>query len=352
MWYTGNSPQDPSKSIDTIFPSTGSVGIALSRDGITWTRSGGVVEGVRGPEAATDVGRCLAPNSDDWWWHDTMHLHAGDCQILSNSSVANNVGVYWMFYSGGNFEVSTLPQGILSNSNDSTEDTREIEGLKLRPGLAMSQDGRNWARIEAEHHTGALFDVGESGEWDELFIAAPQVVAAGPRDLRMYYHSYDAGKKKFLVGVATSVDGFKWDKKGVVFEGGADSDAFDGMGAANKCVVRDIDSKKFFMFYEAVAKNGQRSIGLAISDNGLTGWKRHEEPVLKPNDEVGNAWDGGSVGTPWAVSMAEGKWRLYYSGRPVGNDGAWTGIGVALSQSQSGSSAGGPTFFKRRAVSE
>lgn len=37
------------------------------------------------------------------------------------------------------------------------------------------QDGRNWARIEAEHHTGALFDVGGEGEWDELFIGGPQV---------------------------------------------------------------------------------------------------------------------------------------------------------------------------------
>jgi hypothetical protein len=54
-------------------------------------------------------------------------------------------------------------------------DGGEQEGLRLRPGLAMSQDGRNWARIESEHHTGALFDVGEAGEWDELFIGAPQV---------------------------------------------------------------------------------------------------------------------------------------------------------------------------------
>ncbi len=44
----------------------------------------------------------------------------------------------------------------------------------MRPGLAMSQDGLNWARIEGEHHTGAILDVGEAGEWDELFIANPQ----------------------------------------------------------------------------------------------------------------------------------------------------------------------------------
>ena len=42
----------------------------------------------------------------------------------------------------------------------------------------MSQDGLNWARIEGEHHTGAILDVGEAGEWDELFIANPQAGGA------------------------------------------------------------------------------------------------------------------------------------------------------------------------------
>jgi hypothetical protein len=71
------------------------------------------------------------------------------------------------------------------------------------------QDGRNWARIEAEHHTHALFDIGEKGEWDSLFAAGPQVVAAGPKDMRLYYHSYDASCSCYAVGVATSVDGIR-----------------------------------------------------------------------------------------------------------------------------------------------
>lgn len=53
-----------------------------------------------------------------------------------------------------------------------------FSACRMRPGLAMSQDGLNWARIEGEHHTGAILDVGEAGEWDELFIANPQ--ASGP----------------------------------------------------------------------------------------------------------------------------------------------------------------------------
>lgn len=39
----------------------------------------------------------------------------------------------------------------------------------------MSQDGKNWARLEAEHHTAAVLDAGDSGEWDETFIGSPQV---------------------------------------------------------------------------------------------------------------------------------------------------------------------------------
>lgn len=39
----------------------------------------------------------------------------------------------------------------------------------------MSQDGRNWARIEGDHHSGALFDAGEDGDWDAAFVGAPQV---------------------------------------------------------------------------------------------------------------------------------------------------------------------------------
>jgi len=98
------------------------------------------------------------------------------------------------------------------------------------------QDGRNWARIEGDHHTGALFDVGGPGEWDAAFIGHPQVVAAGPRDMRMYYHSFDASAGRFKVGLAVSRDGFNWTKQGPVFEGGP-AGAFDAAGAAACQVV-------------------------------------------------------------------------------------------------------------------
>ncbi|KAI3438045.1 hypothetical protein D9Q98_000488 [Chlorella vulgaris] len=341
MWYTGRSTACP--DLDGVFPSSGSIGLAVSSDGINWQRGSGMVEGARGPQRAQDVGKVLAPNGD-WWWFDTCHMNVADVQILSSSSVSSGTGVYWMFYSGGSYEQVALPAGMAQASQ--AAEGGDLEGLRLRPGLAMSQDGRNWARIESEHHTGALFDVGQEGEWDELFIGGPQVVAAGPRDMRMFYHSYSRTTQRYVVGLATSPDGFKWTKAGPVFEGGSSPDDFDARGAASRCVVRDIDSKQYFMFYEAVAADGRRSIGVAVSKDGLRGWQRCPKPVLEGSGKAG-AWDEGGVGCPWAVSMAGGAWRLYYSGRAAAGGGAWSGIGLARSVEGGSVFQGAPSQFER-----
>jgi len=196
-----------------------------------------------------------------------------------------------------------------------------------RPGLALSQDGTHWARVEADHHTGALLDAGDAGAWDAHFVAAPQLVAAGPGDMRMYYHSFDEATRKWTVGVAASPDGLKWARGGVAFAGGGST--FDAAGAAARHVVRDTASKRWVMFYEGVAADGGRSIGVATSADGLSGWTASPTPVLTPGPP--GAWDDGAVGAPCAVPMAAGRWRLYYGGRSGrARAGAFCGVGLAL----------------------
>ena len=56
------------------------------------------------------------------------------------------------------------------------------------------------------------------------------------------------------------------------------------------------------MFYEAVAEDGARSIGAAVSRDGLRGWQRLPAPVLAAGEP--GAWDAGGVGAPCAVPMA------------------------------------------------
>lgn len=147
---------------------------------MTLPRTLNQVDGRKDEGRRDDVGLCLGPNTGDWWWLDTNHLHVSDVQVLSNNNGGPGGGVYWMFYSGGSFEGSapgersaSLPAEVSAGA--SVGEDGGLEGMKMRPGLAMSQDGVNWARIEGEHHTGALFDAGQQGEWDELFIGSPQV---------------------------------------------------------------------------------------------------------------------------------------------------------------------------------
>jgi hypothetical protein len=112
-------------------------------------------------------------------------------------------------------------------------------------------------------------------------------------------------------------------------------------------VVRDFDTRKYLMFYEAFDDAGRVSIGMATSDDGLRDWKRRPAPVLEASTVEGD-WDSGSVGSPCAVSMAAGKWRLYYSGKTAAGLGAWDGVGVALADTDPSEEV--PTSFQRRST--
>ncbi|KAL6779595.1 CGLD10 [Auxenochlorella protothecoides x Auxenochlorella symbiontica] len=345
MWHSGHSTEDD-PGVDALFPGSGSVGLAVSQDGLRWQRSMEAVTGERGAPATSDVGRVLGPNAEDWWSFDTRHISVSDVQILGDSQGGrSDAGVYWMFTAGGSQEEAPLPPRLARLLGAGAGEL--TKGWRTQPGLAMSPNARVWARIEtSDEPSGTVLPVGESGEWDAHFIAGPQVVAAGPNDLRMYYYSWDEGSGRFVIGLARSEDGFRWKKTGPIFQGG---EGHDAAGATAHCVVQDLDSRAFFMFYEAVAADNTRSIGLAVSPNGLGDWQRAPDPILRAGGE--GAWDEGGVGAPWPVSMAAGRWRLYYAGRRAGRQGgAWEGVGCALSVPDAPAFLRAPLHFKRAAV--
>ena len=58
---------------------------------------------------------------------------------------------------------------------------------------------------------------------------------------------------------------------------------------------------RWVMFYEGVAADNARSIGLAVSTDGLS-WRRLPQPILAAGPP--GAWDCGGVGAPCAAPMA------------------------------------------------
>ena len=309
MWYHGRSEFNNTTSE--------SIGLAFSGNGIHWARG---EEDVRSSGDMSLVMTC----SKNWWAFDTDSIRPSEMVIMSSPMYS---AVYWLYYTGYSSEEVNLSRD--SNILQNPERVHGGKIFKSLPGLACSQDGRHWARIEGDHHSGALLDVGSDEEWDSLFIAAPHVVVHSNDDLRMFYHSYDVENGQFALGVARSRDGIRWVKLGKIIGGGSKG-SFDELGVKNACVVRNCKEGNYLMAYEGVSADGMTCIGLAVSPDGLKNWKRlQEDPVLKPSEE--DRWDNKGVGSPCLVQM-EGnidKWRLYYVG--VGHGGR-NGIGLAVSE--------------------
>ncbi|KAJ3677395.1 hypothetical protein LUZ60_003119 [Juncus effusus] len=269
-----------------------SIGLATSNNGIHWK------------ESSKEV---LKPNGD-WWVFDTKRVVPSDVLIMSSDKLRLESSVYWLYYTGFN------------------EEKVENGECKSLVGLAISQDGENWARIEGSHHTGALFDVGEENDWGSSFIAGVKVVYHGRLDLRMYYHSFDVESGGNAIGIARSLDGIKWVKLKKLLERGLVG-SFDEAGVRNGHVVKNERNNKYLMVYEGISNNGKISIGLAESENGLKDWRRcfNGRPVLEGEE---GEWDCGGVGSPCLVKMdGADEWRLYYGG--VGGDGGIKGVGMA-----------------------
>lgn len=84
MWYHGR----PEGNLDP-----GSIGLAVSSNGIHWERGKGVVQ------SNSDVGLVLK-SSNDWWAFDTNGVVPGGIVIMSSSKTRGSNALYWLYYTG------------------------------------------------------------------------------------------------------------------------------------------------------------------------------------------------------------------------------------------------------------
>ena len=277
------------------------------------------------------------------FYFDSEHVGVGDVIQPGGTTLerfTSQGNVFLMYTFGGNGESKEITGG------------RTIKGSKLEIGVAVSQDGAHWSRIEGPSPYGAIVEVGETpDDFDALFVGWPSVLEVGS-SYRMYYSTYNPIQKKFMIGMAVAPDGLlKWEKKGVVFAGTDSLEGFDAMGASRRHVLAQPDGS-YRMYYEAISHKQQHSIGVASSKDGITWERLSDQPVFRANEDP-TAWDGGGVGSPHLVWLPnKRRWRLYYVGNPVkvegvpvsnssgGKDnsqvGTASGIGVAESLDEDG----------------
>jgi hypothetical protein len=133
-------------------------------------------------------------------------------------------------------------------------------------------------------------------------VYAPEIVRDGNR-WRMYYGAQGRDGHD-RIQLAESLDGFTWNRRGVVLDCG------DANHVNDPSVVRHGDG--WWMFY-TVAETGERDeIAAATSRDGIAWEKRG---TVFPRG-TGAVWDSAKVGRP-SVLLESGRFRLWYDGQPT-----------------------------------
>lgn len=177
---------------------------------------------------------------------------------------------------------------------------------------AISADGINW-----DIKTELILIPGNGGSFDEKKVETPSVIFFDGK-YHMYYTGIsDAGLIGFSIGHAISLDGINWSKVGnepVLSPSGKFTD-WNGFQVAEPGAV--VFKNKIYLYFAAVGTIGdgtkppfvKRSIGLAISDDGMTfenPQKVMGQSALYPSE---NGFQGYS--TP-AATFYNGRLHLLY----------------------------------------
>lgn len=340
MWYHGRSLEMQQDSDSQLPPlSTGRIGRATSRNGLIWQKdtTGSVSEDIPGVS--------LGLNKEAWWSFDVAHCGLGNVLLpMSTPAVLAEGGIYLMYYHGGNYEETPMADYISRPANDAVPADATIQGMKMRIGVAVSQDGVTWGRVEGDDPTGAMvvpYDKKDPNSWEnvavadmpeELYCAWPDVAVNlkeneeekdndsnkkkknekkeednqdNKDSFLMYYSTMLKDSKEKCIAYATSADGFRWKKQGVCLRPG---DANDKAGCARCCVFQDASydavtstwtqESDWKMLYEGVSpEDGKHRILLAVSKDAKT-WTKKGVAL-----DVGaeGAWDCGGVGSPHII---------------------------------------------------
>ena len=335
LWYHGRD-RGLNAEANALPPlSTGRIGRATSRNGLVWEKCN------LGSGSETKPAVSLGLNEESWCNFDTAHVGLGQVMLpMSTPAVISEGGVYLMYYCGGTHE-ETLVSSYLDDPT-AVPDDATIKGMNLRIGIAMSQDGLTWGRVEGDDPTGAMvvpFDSSDPNQrWmtaeagykdedgsiihldEELYCGWPEVVVhyiegedsppsgsgkTKPPAFHMYYSTMLKDSKTKAIGFAVSEDGFRWLKRGTCLR--PSDDGMDDGGCARCNVVRNQqydadrglwqDTEGWTMYYEGVSlKDGKHRIMAAESLDGRD-WKKLGV-VMDVGKEADGGWDFNGVGSP------------------------------------------------------
>ena len=232
----------------------GAVIRVVSDDGVCWSGMTTLLEGVQGSDWEQEVNRACVVQKEDTWY---------------------------MWYTGQTRDRSCI-------------------------GMAVSRDGIHYERCSAQPVMRPEYPYEKSNVMNPCVMWDEEKAV-----FRMWYC---AGEKcePDVICYATSRDGIAWDKlKSPVF---TPSDNLYDQQKVGGCEIVRMAENRYYLFYIGYQNIDNARICLAMSENGVDRWERHNDnPILSP--EIKN-WDCHAVYKPAVYyDESQNKWYLWYNGR-------------------------------------
>ncbi|MBR6057997.1 MAG: hypothetical protein IKP58_07515 [Victivallales bacterium] len=154
--------------------------------------------------------------------------------------------------------------------------------------------------------------------WENKSVMNPYVLFDESRKVfRMWYAAGETYEPN-AIGYAESTDGMTWRKSPLnpIFVQGHEFYDKDRIGG---CEMKRLSDGRFAMFYIGYEDIDTARICVAVSDDGIVGWRRMaSNPIVSPG--MGK-WDGDACYKPSVYRDDENKrWLLWYNGRLKNNE--------------------------------
>jgi len=234
----------------------------------------------------------VARSDDGYNWSNPIIVMKEDStsgweEVVNRSTTLFRNGKYHMWYTG-----------------QSDNKTRSCIGY------AVSDDGLRYDRVKKEPVLSAEMS------YEGFFVMNPCVLWDDDKEIyRMWYSiGYQGGGEPNMICYAESKDGINWDRNNdnPIFTPGV-GDVWD-KDRVSGCEVQKLKDGRYIMFYIGFWDENTARIGAAISDDGITNWKRlKSNPLVEPTP---GSWDSDACYKPSAVYDEENdRWMLWYNGR-------------------------------------
>ena len=185
-------------------------------------------------------------------------------------------------------------------------------------GYAISDDGMTFHRVQK--NPVMIPELNYEG----YSVMNPYVMRDSVRGVfRMWYASGETYEPN-VICYAESEDGIHWNKSPlnpIFIQGLSESWDCDRVGG---CEVHLIDGQ-YVMFYIGYTNIDMAMIGMAVSPDGITQWKRvGNTPIIGPTE---GSWDQSACYKPSVCADSIfGKWLLWYNGR--NNKDEYVGLAI------------------------